>query len=39
MSGGIYRSETLNYYRVIMTKESDWLTVNGFFNSIFNHIF
>ena len=30
MSGGIYRSEKLNYYKVIIPKESAWLTVDGF---------
>lgn len=29
MSGGIYRSEKLNYYKVIIPKESAWLTIDG----------
>ena len=29
MSGGIYRSEILNYYKIVIPKDSHWLTMNG----------
>ena len=31
MSGGIYRSEILNYYKIIIPKEIAWIALNGSF--------